>query len=64
MSKGFGNINNLMLDNRIDRIEAGYGTTANRPVAPKINISYFDTDLNKAIWYNGTEWVDANGTAI
>lgn len=25
---------------------------------------YFDTTLNKPIWWNGTRWVDANGTTV
>ncbi len=26
--------------------------------------SYFDTTLNKPIWYNGSEWVDATGKVV
>lgn len=25
---------------------------------------YFDTTLNKPIWWNGTKWVDSNGTSV
>jgi len=40
------------------------GTTANRPSSPANYEPYFDTDLNKPIWYNGTDWVDATGTIV
>jgi len=40
------------------------GTTAERPVDPRQFFNYFDTDLAKPIWFNGTEWVDATGTAV
>jgi len=44
------------------------GTTASRPDmtynASGSNIPYFDTDLGKPIWYNGTAWVDSTGTGV
>lgn len=42
------------------------GTTANRPAASGAGyagFSYFDTTINKPIWWNGAAWVDATGTA-
>jgi hypothetical protein len=38
------------------------GTTANRPSSPQIGAQYFDTDVGKPIWWNGSNWVDATGT--
>ena len=38
--------------------------SANRDEAKYLGQVYFDTTLNKPIWYNGTNWVDANGTTI
>lgn len=38
-----------------------YGTTTNRPTDVVTGFSYFDTDLNKVIYWNGTEWVDQWG---
>ena len=35
-----------------------------RPISPKIYSSFFDTTLNKPLWWNGTEWRDAAGTII
>lgn len=40
------------------------GITANRPDAPELFQMYFDTDLNKPIWYNGAFWVDAMGATV
>lgn len=41
------------------------GTTANRPTLNRyIGLCYFDTTLNKPIWYNGSEWKDATGTTV
>ncbi len=40
------------------------GNTANRPVSPSIGEFYFDTDLTKPIWHNGTNWVDSNGSLV
>lgn len=38
--------------------------SVNRDEAKYLGQVYFDTTLNKPIWYNGTNWVDANGTTI
>lgn len=39
-----------------------YGTTQNRPSSLiTTGYKYFDTTLNKPIWWNGTKWVDYNG---
>ncbi len=42
------------------------GTTSQRPSADEIYIGYmyFDTTLGKPIWWNGSAWVDATGTAV
>lgn len=43
-----------------------HGTTANRPSSPETGQLYFDTDLSPArlIVYNGTAWVNVDGTAL
>ena len=42
-----------------------HGATSARPT---LNLAagefYFDTTLGKPIWYNGSDWVDANGTVV
>jgi hypothetical protein len=45
------------------------GTTANRPLdniqAPiPIGQFYYDTTLDRPIWYNGTVWKKADGTTV
>lgn len=43
---------------------SSYGATANRPSNVSIGFQYFDTDLNRPIWWNGTEWVGATDANI
>jgi len=41
------------------------GVTADRPVNGIIVGSrYFDTTLGIPIWYDGTNWIDAQGTTV
>lgn len=40
------------------------GATADRPGNPIKGEMFFDTDLGKPIWYNGTGWVDATGGSV
>lgn len=40
------------------------GFTADRPANVKVGTQYFDTTLNKPIWWTGTKWVDATGAAV
>ena len=40
------------------------GTTENRPSNVNVGYMYFDTNINKPIWYNGTKWVDATGANV
>ena len=56
--------------NTIDNAIAGLitpasGTTANRPTLQlQIGQIYYDTTLQIPIWYNGTVWKNASGTAV
>jgi hypothetical protein len=57
--------NKLMLGNEPLSFEGWEGDTASRPSLNEANgQSYFDTDLNKPIWWNGTDWVDALGSNV
>ena len=40
------------------------GTTENRPQSPQNNQQYFDTTLNKMLYYINGNWVDAMGTVV
>ena len=43
---------------------SSYGTSAERPSNTSIGFQYFDTDLNRPIWWNGTKWVGATDANI
>lgn len=38
------------------------GTTAVRPTSRLLGQFFFDTSLNKPVWYGNSGWVDATGT--
>ena len=40
------------------------GSTVGRPLEPKVGQQYFDTTLNKPVFFSGTAWVDATGTEV
>ena len=40
------------------------GTTEERLSGVDVGFQYFDTTLNKPIWWNGTAWVDATGAEV
>lgn len=42
------------------------GSTSNRPslIASDSNFQYFDTTINKPIWWTGSNWVDATGVTV
>jgi hypothetical protein len=56
--------------NTVDNAIAGLiipesGTTADRPTLQlQIGQQYYDTTLQIPIWYNGTVWKNASGTAV
>lgn len=56
--------------NTVDNAIAGLiipesGTTANRPTLQvQIGQMFYDTTLQIPIWYNGTVWKNASGTAV
>jgi hypothetical protein len=59
--------NDTKIANFADAFEkSGKGTTAKRPVLTGIgtDFQYFDEDLGKPMWWNGTNWVDATGSSV
>jgi hypothetical protein len=41
------------------------GITASRPTEQlQIGQQYFDTTINRPIWWNGTNWINAAGTVV
>lgn len=52
-----------LLGNRVGQLSLS-GTTAQRPSSPEVGFQYFDTTLGKYICYNGTAWVNMDGSAL
>ena len=42
----------------------GSGATGARPTVTIVGASFFDTTLNKPIWWKGAVWIDATGTTV
>lgn len=40
------------------------GTTSKRPVNINTGFFFYDTTLNKPIWYTGEKWIDATGAEV
>jgi hypothetical protein len=40
------------------------GLTAGRPPNPRVGEQYFDTTINRPIWFNGFNWTNAVGTIV
>lgn len=56
-----------IIDSQLNTWDLISGTTAQRPtslIGLTKGTRYFDTTLNKPIWYNGTAWVDSAGTTV
>ena len=54
----------LNLKAKLEDLSIKFGVTGERPVSKPIGYPYFDTTLNKPIWFNGTDWKDAMGTTV
>ena len=52
----------------MDNVAAVKGTTETRNSmtlnSSNVGFQYFDTTLNKPIWWNGSAWVDATGATV
>jgi len=53
----------FLADNRT-LVSAGADTTLQRPGAPTVGAQFYDTTLSKPIWFDGSVWRDASGTAV
>ena len=40
------------------------GGSAARPTTASLGQCFFDIDLNKPIWFNGSDWVDYTGATV
>lgn len=63
-----GNINSVKPKNNITGLTDAYINiiSANRPSGSSVKIGkmYFDTTLNKPIWWTGAAWVDSTGATV
>lgn len=48
----------------INNIERNAGDSSSRPTSAVNGFAYYDTTLNKPIWWTGTKWVDATGQEV
>ena len=67
--ESFGNALRLYfntIDSAInDLLTPAAGTTTARPtVGLQIGQQYFDTTINRPIWWDGTNWINAAGTVV
>ena len=53
-----------IIDSQIVEKNKFKGDSNNRPKYSYIGQQYFDTTLNKPIWWNGTNWIDSTGTTV
>lgn len=57
-----------VINNNNDLVNRGYvtqnGITSARPVSPVNGQFYLDLTINKPIWWNGSNWIDATGTTV
>lgn len=59
--------NFIILKNELLELEAkmyATGSTVGRPLEPIVGQQYFDTTLNKPVFFSGTAWVDATGQEV
>lgn len=40
------------------------GITALRPPSPYVGQQFFDTTINRPIWWDGTNWINAAGIIV
>lgn len=51
-------------NNKLSNAVLQQAATGNRPTSPTRGQMFYDTTLNKPIWFNGTAWTDAIGTTV
>lgn len=49
---------------RTRKLERQMGTSVARPSNPRGGDFYLDSNLNKPIWWNGSNWIDATGASV
>lgn len=45
-------------------LDKNIGNTSNRPIRASKGFQYFDTTINKPIFWDGSKWIDATGATV
>lgn len=53
----------IIMETEIENITM-FPTGNNRPDMPVVGYQYFDTTINKPIFYDGSKWIDATGATV
>jgi len=64
VSIGYGSNSWDFNQNQTSGVVWANSTTSNRPSNPKTGQRYFDTTIGQPIWYDGSNWVDAQGATV
>lgn len=56
--------NNNIVNNYRETLDKNIGNTSNRPIRASKGFQYFDTTINKPIFWDGTKWIDATGATV
>lgn len=66
LERAYNNKNTVNISNLVIIPEVVKGPTTNRPSSYLMNAGnkYYDTDLNKYVLWNGTSWVNVDGSAL
>lgn len=56
--------NNIVNIQDFTVINKAVGPTEERPTEPIIGQQYYDTSINKPIWWSGSNWADSTGTNV
>lgn len=56
--------NSNIVNNYRETLNKNIGNTSNRPIEASKGFQYFDTTINKPIFWDGTKWIDATGATV
>lgn len=56
--------NSNIVNNYRETLDKNIGNTSNRPIRASKGFQYFDTTINKPIFWDGSKWIDATGATV
>lgn len=56
--------NSNIVNNYRETLNKNIGNTSNRPIEASKGFQYFDTTINKPIFWDGSKWIDATGATV